>query len=177
MKHIKKTVALFLALVLSVGCFSMTAMAAESTETNIPANAVRHEVELTVSADGTIENIETLSSAEGATVMPRAWWQNSYNVPTDATYTPAFTVPERYFAFEMSATDYNGNAVSGGRYRVDLLLHSSMASIANASHNVDGIKYKLDWIDLNSSNQYCLFKIQNASGTPIVVNLTYYSWS
>lgn len=177
MKHIKKTVALFLALVLSVGCFSMTAMASETTETNIPANAVRHEVELTVSADGTIENIETLSSAEGATVMPRAWWQNSYNVPTDATYTPAFTVPERYFAFEMSATDYNGNAVSGGRYRVDLLSHSTMGSLANMSRNVDGTTYKLDWIDLESTNKYCLFKIQNVSGTPIVVNLTYYSWS
>ena len=176
MKHIKKTVALFLALVLSVGCFSMTAMAAENTETNIPANAVRHEVELTVSADGTIENIETLSSAEGATVMPRAWWQNSYNVPTDATYTPAFTVPERYFAFEMSATDYNGNAVSG-YYRVDLLSHTSMGSIAFINKPINGISYKLDWIDLQSTNKACLFKISNGSNTPIKVTLTYYSWS
>lgn len=177
MKHIKKTVALFLALVLSVGCFSMTAMAAETTETNIPANAVRHEVELTVSADGTIENIETLSSAEGATVMPRAWWQNSYNVPTDATYTPAFTVPERYFAYEISATDYNGNAVSGGTFCVELLLHSTMAPKASINGSVNGNISKLDWIDLQATNQKCLFKIWNLTNVPIVATVTYYSWS
>lgn len=177
MKHIKKTVALFLALVLSVGCFSMTAMAAETTETNIPANAVRHEVELTVSADGTIENIETLSSAEGATVMPRAWWQNSWNVPTDATYTPAFTVPERYFAYEISATDYNGNAVSGGRFTVELLIHSTMGIKTSLSGNVNGSTCKMDWIDLQSTNKTCLFKIINHTSVPIVATVTYYSWS
>ena len=176
MKHIKKTVALFLALVLSVGCFSMTAMAAETTETNIPANAVRHEVELTISADGTIENIETLSSAEGATVMPRAWWQNSYNVPTDATYSLSFVVPDRYMAFEMSATDYNGNSVSG-TYKVDLMFVSSYTVKTSLSRNVDGAMYKKDWIDLQTTNQNMIFKIWNYSNTPITVTLTYYSWS
>lgn len=176
MKHIKKTVALFLALVLSVGCFSMTAMAAETTETNIPANAVRHEVELTVSADGTIENIETLSSAEGATVMPRAWWQNSYNVPTDATYSLSFVVPERYMAFEASATDYNGNSVSG-TYRVDLLYVSTASLIASMTKDINGVTYKLDWIDLQATNQNMIFKIWNSTNVPIRVNLTYYSWA
>ena len=141
MKHIKKTVALFLALVLSVGCFSMTAMAAETTETNIPANAVRHEVELTVSADGTIENIETLSSAEGATVLPRAWWQNSYNVPTDATYSLSFVVPERNMAFEATATDYNGNSVSG-TYRVDLMFVSTSVVKTSMTRDIDGVTQK-----------------------------------
>ena len=176
MKHIKKTVALFLALVLSVGCFSMTSMAAETTETNIPANAVRHEVELTVSADGTIENIETLSSAEGATVMPRAWWQNSYNVPTDATYSLSFVVPDRYMAFEMSATDYNGNSVSG-TYRVDLMFVSTSLVKTSISRNIDGVTYKKDWVDLLSTNNNMIFKIWNSSNVPIRVNLTYYSWS
>lgn len=175
MKHIKKTVALFLALVLSVGCFSMTAMAAETTETNIPANAVRHEVELTVSADGTIENIETLSSAEGATVMPRAWWQNSYNVPTNSTYSPAFTIPDRYFAFEMSATDYNGNAVSGN-YRVELIDHASWSAIASQSGTANGLISKVDWIDIDTSRKY-VFGMHNFTGVPIRVNLTYYSWA
>ena len=176
MKHIKKTVALFLALVLSVGCFSMTAMAAENTETNIPANAVRHEVELTVSADGTIENIETLSSAEGATVMPRAWWQNSYNVPTDATYGLSFVVPDRYMAFEMSATDYNGNSVSG-TYRVDLMFVSTSAVKTSITRDIDGVTYKKDWVDLLSTNNNMIFKIWNFSNTPIKVTLTYYSWN
>ena len=168
MKHFKKLIALFLAMVLATS-FATTAMAAEP-DSEIPENATRHTIELTVAPDGTIEG----SDEDG--VAPFIWNQENHTVSYDKTYTQQFTVPERYFAYEMRATGTSGNAISGN-YSVALYLAGPFTSIALSTKNVDGNTYKVDHIDLSASNQTCLFCISNFTGVPISVTITYYSWS
>lgn len=168
MKHFKKLIALFLAMVLATS-FATTAMAAE-TDSEIPENATRHTIELTVAPDGTIEGTDE----DG--VAPFIWNQENHTVSGDKTYTLHFTVPERYFAYEMRATDTSGNATSG-TYKVDLLLASTFITKASNCQAVNGITYKVDNIDLSNTNQSCLFCISNYTGVSISVTITYYSWS
>ena len=148
MKHFKKLIALFLAMVLATS-FATTAMAAEP-DSEIPENATRHTIELTVAPDGTIEG----SDEDG--VAPFIWNQENHTVSYDKTYTLQFTVPERYFAYEVRATGTSGNAVSGN-YIVELLDAESFAPLASISSSVNGITYKVDNIDLHSTNERCLF--------------------
>lgn len=168
MKHLKKFFALLLVVIMTTS-FATSAMATEGEDSGIPENAVCHTIELVVSPGETVE-------VEDDGITPFIWNQEHHTVSGNKTYTQQFNVPERYFAFEMKATDTNGNAINGS-YRVDLLLALPFASIASAAKAVDGITYKLDHIDLLSSNQTCLFCITNAAGTPISVTLTYYSWA
>ena len=168
MKHFKKLIALFLAMVLATS-FATTAMAAEP-DSEIPENATRHTIELTVAPDGTIEG----SDEDG--VAPFIWNQENHTVSYDKTYTLQFTVPERYFAYEMRATGTSGNAING-TYTVDLLMASSFAARASSTQSVNGITYKVDNIDLSNTNQRCLFCITNNTGVPISVTITYYSWA
>ena len=167
MKQFKKMIALFLAIVMAT-CFATTAMAAEP-ESEIPENATRHTIELTVNPDGTIEGSE-----DG--ISPFIWNQENHTVSGNKTYTMQFNVPDRYFAYEMRATDTNGSAVSGN-YRVDLLDAQVFAIIASNTKAVNGITDKVDHIDLYSSNLRVLFCITNGTGVPISVTITYYSWA
>ena len=168
MKHLKKLIALFLAMVMA-SSFAITAMAAEP-ETEIPENATRHTIELDIAADGTVESY----SQDGIT--PRIWNQENYVVSGNKTYTLQFNVPDRYFAYEMRATTTSGGTTSGS-YIVELMSASAFAAIASRAAYVDGITYKLDHIDLYGSNTRCLFCIINDAGVPISVTLTYYSWA
>lgn len=168
MKHLKKLLALFLAMVMATS-FATTAMAAE-TENRIPENVTRHTIELTVAPDGTIES----TNEDG--VAPFIWNQEGYTVSGDKTYTLQFDVPERFFAFEMRATDTSGNALTG-LYKVELLLAAAFAELASRTASADGVTYKVDNIDLFATNQRCLFCIINGTGVPISVTLTYYSWA
>lgn len=168
MKHLKKLIALFLAIVMA-SSFAITAMAAEA-ETEIPENATRHTIELDLAADGTVESY----TQDGIT--PRIWNQENYTVSGDKTYTLQFTVPERYFAYEMRATTTSGGTASG-TYTVELMSASAWAAIAGRSAYIDGVTYKVDHIDLYGSNQRCLFCIINGAGLPLSVTLTYYSWA
>jgi hypothetical protein len=167
MKHFKKFCALFLAILMTLSIAS-TAMAAE-TETGIPENATRHTIELTVSPDGTIEG-----DTDG--ISPFIWNQENHTVSGNKTYTQQFTVPERYFAYEVRATNTSGNAISG-TYKVELLLAATFSTFASCSQNVNGSTYKVDHIDLRTSNRTCLFCITNYAGVPINVTITYYSWT
>ena len=167
MKQFKKMIALFLAIVMAT-CFATTAMAAEP-ETAIPENATRHTIELTVNPDGTIEGGE-----DG--ISPFIWNQENHIVSGNKTYTMQFNVPERYFAYEMRATDTNGNAISGS-YCVQLLDAQTFGIIASNTKQVNGTTYKVDHIDLNATNERVLFCIANIAGVPISVTLTYYSWA
>lgn len=168
MKHFKKLIALFLAMVMAMS-FAVTAMAAEA-DSGIPENATRHTIELDIAADGTVESY----TQDGIT--PRIWNQINHTVSGDKTYTLQFDVPERYFAYEMRATNTSGSAISGN-YSVDLLLAIPFTSIASNTKAVNGVTYKVDHIDLNGSNQRCLFCISNYAGVPISVTITYYSWA
>lgn len=168
MKHFKKFIALFLAMIMATS-FATTAMAAEPDDSGIPENATAHTLELTVNPDSTVEGTE-----DG--ISPFIWNQENHTVSGNKTYTLQFNVPERYFAYEMRATDTNGNAVSG-TYKVQLLYALTFSVMASSTKNVDGNTYKLDNIDLGASNERVLFCITNYTGVPISVTLTYYSWT
>ena len=168
MKHFKKIIALFLAIIMATS-FATTAMAAES-DSGIPENATAHTIELTVNPDGTIEG------AEDSGISPFIWNQEHHTVSGNKTYTQQFTVPDRYFAYEMRATDASGNAISG-TYRVELLLAITFSTLASCTEAADGTSHKLDHIDLDSSNQRLLFCISNYAGVPLSVTITYYSWA
>lgn len=168
MKNFKKIFALFLAIIMATS-FATTAMAAES-DSGTPENLVSHTIELTVNPDGTVEG------GEDDGISPFIWNQENHTVSGNKTYTQQFTVPERYFAYEMTATDASGNAISGN-YMVDLLDAQTFCVIASCTQQVDGNTYKIDHIDLYSSNERVLFCITNATGVPISVTLTYYSWT
>lgn len=171
MKNFRKIVALFLAMILAIGNLSITAFASETgSENTIPENAERHTIEVT------LEPGENLDGTNESGIAPYMWGQESHNVSTGyITYTERFYVPERYFAFEMSATDTSGNAVSRN-YTVQLLLQQGLSTIASITGTANGTVYKTDWIDL-SANQYYLFAIHNSSGTALTITLTYYSWT
>lgn len=168
MKHFKKLIALFLAMVMAMS-FAVTSMAAEA-DSGIPENATQHTIELDIAADGTVESY----TQDGIT--PRIWNQINHTVSGDKTYTLQFDVPERYIAYEMRATNTSGGSTSGS-YTVDLLTASNFVVRASMNKPVDGITYKLDHIDLSSTNQRCLFCISNYAGVPISVTITYYSWA
>lgn len=168
MKHFKKLIALFLAMVMAMS-FAVTAMAAEA-DSGIPENATQHTIELDIAADGTVESY----TQDGIT--PRIWNQISHTVSGDKTYTLQFDVPERYFAYEVRATNSSGNAING-TYKVDLLMASTFAVRASICQAANGVTYKVDNIDLSNTNQRCLFCITNYAGVPISVTITYYSWA
>lgn len=170
MKRFKKLIALLLAMIIAT-CFATTAMASEcDSDSQIPENAICNTIELTVFPGETIEKIG------GGGVAPLIWNQENHVVNYNKTYTQQFIVPERYFAYEMRATNTSGNAISGS-YSVALYLSGPFTSIASATHNVNGNTYKVDNIDLGASNQSCLFCITNFTGVPISVTITYYSWT
>ena len=121
MKHLKKLIALFLAMVIATS-FTITALAAE-TEPEIPENATCHTIELNLAADGTVESY----TQDGIT--PRIWNQINHTVSGNKTYTLQFTVPERYFAYEMRATTATGGTVNAN-YNVELLLADFFAGAA-----------------------------------------------
>lgn len=159
MKNVKKFVALLMACVLMMG-FSTTAFAAETEESTIPEHATKHTIEMTVEP--------------GETVAPCIWNQGSFIPPIGGTtYTAAFNIPDRYFAYECSAIGTNGNTVPGN-YCV-ALLESYEITIATTTRPVNGETTKVDWIDVTPGNH--LFAIYNLTGTPITVSITYYSWA
>lgn len=166
MYKLKKIFALVMALVLATS-FSTVAFAAE--ESGIPENATRHTIEVTVEPGETLEGTE-----EG--IAPYIWNQGTYNPPANgATYTAQFTIPDRYFAYEMYATSTNGSNVNAN-YEISLLHAAAFSIIASSSKPINGTTYKLDWIDVNANQNY-LFKISNYSSVPITVRITYYSWA
>lgn len=168
MKHFRKLVALFLAMVMATS-FATTALATE-TESEIPENATCHTIELTVAPDGTVEGNDDNG------VAPFIWNQENHTVSGNKTYTMQFNVPERYFAYEIRATDTSGNTVSGS-CNVSLLLALSFSTLASGTVAVNGSTLKVDHIDLLNSNERCLFCITNYTGVPIAVTITYYSWT
>ena len=168
MKHFKKFIALFLAMIMATS-FATTAMAAEPDDSGIPENATAHTIELTVNPDGSVEGTE-----DG--ISPFIWNQENHTVSGNKTYTLQFNVPDRYFAYEVRATNSSGNAISG-RYTVDLLYALTFSTLASVKRADDGSTYKLDNIDLEASNERVLFCITNHAGVPLSVRITYYSWA
>ena len=156
----KKLVSVLLAFVMCMSLFAVTAFASEN---EAHTSFEEHTVTLNIAPGGNAE------------IMPAMWEQNTYTVGVGlTTYTPQFVIPDRYFAYEMSATGVNGQATSVA-YSVTLM-RSASTPISGMGGTADGSPYKNDWIDLYSSGLSCLFKIVNSGSSAIKVTLTYYSW-
>ena len=164
----KKFISLLL-VTLMLTSFTINAMASENGNSDIPENAVCHTIELVVSPGETVE-------VDDDGIAPFIWNQEHHTVSGNKTYTQQFNVPDRYFAYEMMATDANGNAING-QYSVDLLYALTFSVYASCTKPANGNTYKVDHIDLYASNERVLFCITNFTGVPISVNITYYSWA
>lgn len=167
MYKLKKIFALFLAIVLATS-FSTVAFAAED-ESGIPENATKHTIEVTV------EPGETFDGSEDG-ITPYMWGNGTYNPPiSGATYTASFSVNEKYFAYEATATTSNTNV--SGDCNVILMLNDAVTSIASLYVPVNSTDSpaKNDWITLYDTNY--LFKITNNTNSALSVEITYYSWN
>ena len=170
-KHFFKFVAIVL-VVATLFCIPVPVMASE-TENDIPENATRHTIEITVEPG---EEVSDGNTSDGAS--PYIWGNNSYpNLwANSTTYTPQFNIPDRNFAYETSATTSNGGTLSAS-YSVSLV-RSGNLDIAGMTNSIDGQTYKLDWITIsNTSVSDYQFQIINYSTSTIVVTITYYSWA
>lgn len=164
MKTKKRILSMLLALTLCLS-LSTTAFASETSE--IPENVTKTTVTYTVDAGESI-----------TTVQPRMWSGNTYTLNSGtATYTAQFTIPDKYFAYEVYATDSNGNALSSSTtaFYVYLMEDDVETTIASLSGAANGTTYKKDWITVTAGNSY-LFKIYNNSSTSLSVTITCYSW-
>lgn len=160
----KKFVATLMTIALFSSIFSLSAFAAES---DVSASEPEWTtIEIILEPGDSINSIET-------GIMPLIWENPSYEV-SNITYTGQFDVPDRYFAYETSATAANGSAVSG-TYSVDLLEGGSLGRLASTSNYANGSSTKNDWLDIGSGRY--LFKITNSTTTTLKVTLKYYSWS
>lgn len=155
MKKAKKVLSFLLAFAMVFAMNFTTAFAAEAPESSMAQNAV------------------TTSGDEG--IMPCVWHQFSADVPANSSTTVSgYNVPERYIAFESTATVMGGGTYNG-LYTVHLQNYG--ANKAGHTKDIDGQTYKLDRIDLEGSNNSCGFKIMNHSSVDIHVQIVFYSWS
>lgn len=155
MKKTKKVLSFLLAFAMVFAMNFTTAFAAEAPESSMAQNAV------------------TTSGDEG--IMPLVYDQFETDVPANGSVTlSGYTIPERYMAFEATAT-VMGGGTNNGTFAVHLQQYGS--NIAGISYGIDGIMHKKDWIDLYASNTSCGFKIVNNSNVGIHVKIVYYSWS
>lgn len=105
-------------------------------------------------------------------IMPLMWGQQKPQLgPRSSQETPEFNIPDRYFAFELSATGTNGQAVSG-TIAAELLRGGGVK--AAASGDADGNITKYDWIQVNTGTYK--FKLYNYTYSTLNFTLTYYSW-
>ncbi len=156
----KKIISMLLVLIM---CFSLFAVTAFASEDELHSSLEEHTVTLNIAPGGNAE------------IMPAMWEQNTYTVNVGVTtYTAKFVIPDRYFAYEMSATGTNGQATSV-LYSV-YLVYNVTVPITGIGGVADGTPYKNDHIDLYSTGEKYQFKIVNEGNTAIKVTLTYYSW-
>ncbi len=164
----KKIVALLMAVVTAITCLSMTAFAAETNSASTPATIEKHTIDIGLAPGDSIQ-------ADGDSgIMPIMWNQEYHTlVPRSVTLTYHFTIPDRYFAFEYSATAANGSTVE--TFYVELMYDVSIL-IAGGGGNTNGQAHKIDWINIEN-NGYHIFRITNQSyDTNITVHIVYYSW-
>lgn len=155
MKNMKKVVSFLLAFAMVFAMNFTTAFATEAPESN------NHQPASTTSGD------------EG--IMPCVWHQFELDLPAGGSTTlSGYNVPERYIAFESTAT-VMGGGTNGGTYSVNLQNYGAFR--AGHTKYIDGIMHKFDRIDLERTNNSCAFEIINHSGVDIHVKITFYSWN
>lgn len=146
-----KKLATLLTLIL---CLSMTQINTFAAETPDTPELVKH-TETVVVEPG--ENI----------IQPRMWAQDGGESRLQYLYLVPFVIPDRYFAYEVSATG------ASGQYTAALMYDNFI--VAATYGRVGAGTYKNDWIEVDPGETY-QFKISNFTGGTITVNLTYYSW-
>lgn len=155
MKNMKKAVSFLLAFAMVFAMNFTTAFAAEA-----PENAATPAVATSSEDDG---------------IMPLVWNEFTADVPANSSVTiSGFSVPERYIAFEASATLMGGGTTSQTYY---VGLETYGQPLASANYAANGVSHKIDWIDLQATNNSVGFKIVNHGNVAITVHIVYYSWS
>lgn len=169
LRKIKTFIALTLALAMCLG-LSTTAFAAETNDSGIPENATRHEIQITLAPEESLEGNIVNGGAQ-----TYAWGNPSMNLIYHHTATTSsFYISERYFAYEMNAIPLSGVATNQ-TYTIDLKVQNagtktSMYAPAN------GVTYKKDWIDLDTDTYY-YFEVTNDTDYILVIDIIYYSWN
>ena len=106
-------------------------------------------------------------------IIDEMYASGTYTVPANSSIdTSTFYLSDPYFAFEMRATYASGGPASG-KYKVALKRGSSTK--ASGTNYVNGSTIKIDWISIISGTHK--FTITNNTAFPIIVTLTYYSWT
>ena len=120
----------------------------------------------------------TVSAAELDTpvepeIIDEMYASGTYTILAHNTLTVGpFYVPEHNFCYKMQACLADGGT-SNSTYTVTLK-KSPGGTISSATHSINNITYKYDWISVTSGNHY--FTISNNSDQTIEVTLIYYSW-
>lgn len=158
MKNMKKAVSFLLVFAMVFTMNFATAFAAEANDNT---------------SESTEASAATTNGDEG--IMPLVWNQFTVDIPANSNTTVSgFSVPERYIAFESTAT-VMGGGTNTSSYNVQVQNYGSYVS--GHTKPIDGQMYKKDRIDLEGTGNSCGFKIINNSNVGIHVLITYYSWS
>ncbi len=107
---------------------------------------------------------------ENAGIQPLIWDQESHETSKQLAYTPLFVIPDRYFAYEMSAISGN----SSGKYAIALMDQYSIET-HSITHTANSTTKKADWIDVVPGRSY-QFRVTNFTGSNLIFTITYYSW-
>lgn len=158
MKNMKKAVSFLLVFAMVFTMNFATVFAAEANDNT---------------SESTEASAATTNDDEG--IMPLVYDQFSVDLPANSSTTlSGYTIPERYMAFEATAT-VMGGGTNDGSFSVSVLRNTS--PIAGVSAKVDGVMHKKDWIDFQRTNNTCGFKLVNSSSVSITITVVYYSWS
>lgn len=155
MKNTKKVISFLLALAMVFAMNFTTAFAAEVPKTNV------------------FQTATTSSDEEG--IMPLVYDTFGIDIPAKGKTTlSGYIIPDRYVAFEATAS-VMGGGTNSGTYTVHFQQYG--ANIAGISYPIDNTMHKKDWIDLSASNTSCGFYFINHSDVDIHIDIVYYSWN
>lgn len=157
-KNMKKIVSLLVVLSLFM------AMTVTASATEIPERE-EHKITYEFPAPGSDE------ATDDDGVQPLIWGQETHEPMAKTRYTTPFVIPDRYFAYEITATSGNPS----GKYAVALVESSDTSVVCNISTTANGTVKKIDWLDVYPGTSY-QFRISNMTGSTLKVTITYYSW-
>ncbi|MCI9454401.1 MAG: hypothetical protein HFG83_11350 [Dorea sp.] len=153
----KKSISLLLTIIV---CFSMSISAFAADEDNFVIPKDIKETTITYQIDP--------NDVDG--IQPFIWNTEERETNKQTAYTPFFTIPDRYFAYEITATSDNPS----GQFSVALIDKNSV-TIRSISGIADGSYRKSDWIDVTAGQVY-QFKVTNQTNSYLKFTITYYSW-
>jgi len=153
----KKIFSLFLTVALCLSMY-MSAFAADSSDGNseIPEGIKKTTITYEMEADNGIQ--------------PLMWDVEERETSKQSAWTPIFTIPDRYFGYEISAT--SGNPY--GEFNV-ALMDSYNTVVCSKTNLANGTVKKEDWITVHAGTNH-QFLVSNLTGSYLKFKITYYSW-